>query len=318
MADWGNIYAFNSDDDLSSRVRRLERGRQYLRAGNLVSPSGDFQSMPVGLIDPNLKIDIVTGINPKGSIPPAGIVGNFGFTATTSSITIYWDGTNGSTKLKIIRTDQTAVQIPTNNMTISGLSANTTYSFLPFWSVFNNCGIGFVKGDSGTPQFAFSAAAKNVQSSVQQSLQGREALTAGFVSYATTASGTSGGSGTGGGYGGAGDGMCVMVNTHIKPMGENQTYITRHAQQTDWVNLAIDGFGNLSCTPNHPLYTPEKQQRADQFKAGDWILTACGEMKLDEVRTFYRDCTKMQVEMPVGHLFYANGFLSHNAKLNIE
>jgi len=37
-------------------------------------------------------------------------------------------------------------------------------------------------------------------------------------------------------------------------------------------------------------------------------------MKLAEIRQFYKDCTKVQVELEAGHMFYANGFLSHNFK----
>lgn len=318
MDDWGDIYAFDSQSDVDSRVRRLERGRQYLRSGANVSPSGKIQGIPVGLVDATNRIALVTGVTVKGSIPPAGVVGNFGFTGTATTITIYWDGTNGSATLKIIRADNTAVSIPGSNMTVSGLTASTTYGFLPFWNTFNNCGIGFVKGDSGTPQFAFTAAAQNVQSSTQQSLIGREPLSGGFVTYATPASGSSSGTGNPGGYGGR-PGTCVMLGTDIRPFADGQEYVTVHHKQTDWINLAVEGYPRtLSCTPNHPLYHADKGKiSADQFKVGDWIITECGELKLSEVRMFYRDCTKMQVKMPRGHLFFANGFLSHNQKLNL-
>jgi hypothetical protein len=318
MADWGNIYRFDTSDDLTGRVRRLERGKQYLRAGNLVVPSGDFSGLPQDILDANNKIAIVTAINPKGSVPPAGVVGTFGFSATTTSITIYWDGTNGSVKLKIIRADETVVNIPSNNMTISGLIANTSYGFLPFWSAFNNCGVGFIKGDAGTPQFAFTTAARNVQASMQQSLLGREPLSGGFTTFSTPAAGTSGGTGGTGGYGG-GPGTCVMLNTDIKPFGEGQEYSTFHHRQTDWINLAVEDYPRtLNCTPNHPLFHDDKGKiRADELKAGDWIMMERGVGKIAEVRQFYKDCTKVEVKMPRGHLFYANGFLSHNNKLNL-
>jgi hypothetical protein len=313
--DWGDVYSFAPADDVGSRVTRLERGRQYFRAGQLVSPSGKLQSIPEGIIDSSNRIAIVSGVSLKGSVPPSGIVGNFGFTATATSITIYWDGTNGSNKLKIIRADGTAVQIPTNSMTVTGLSPSTTYGFLTFWSVFNNCGIGFVKGDSGTPQFAFTAAAQTVAAGTQQSLAGREALTGGFITFATPASGSSSGTGTGSRPGNPG--MCVMLNTDIKPFSAGQEYITIHERQTDWINLAIENYPRtLNCTPNHPLYHADKgKMPADEFKVGDWMITEHGEKKLAEHRMFYKDCTKMQVKMPTGHLYFANGFLSHNTKL---
>src|SRR5690242_20272221 len=144
MSDWLGGYNFDSSSDLTTRVRRLERGEQYLRAGNLVTPSGSYAGVPTTLLDGN-RIDLTSGdLVTKGSIPPAGVVGNFGFTATTTSITAYWDGTNGSNKLRLIRADGSAVQIPTGSLTISGLSSNTLYGVLPYWSPFNNCGIGWI------------------------------------------------------------------------------------------------------------------------------------------------------------------------------
>lgn len=107
-----------------------------------------------------------------------------------------------------------------------------------------------------------------------------------------------------------------MLNTDIKPLHKDQSYSTNHYRQTDWINLAVSDYPRtLNCTPNHPLYHADKGKiRADEFKVGDWIITEHGERKLAEVRLFYKDCTKMEVMMPDGHLFFANGFLSHNVK----
>jgi hypothetical protein len=318
MANWADVNNWDSAGDLTTRVRRLERGEQYLRAGQLVTPSGAYAGVPTSLLDGN-RIDLTsTDLSTKGSIPPFGVVGNFGFSSTTTSITIYWDGTNSSVKLHIVRADGSAISIPGSSLTVSGLTATTTYAFLPFWSVFNNCGIGFVKGDSGSPQFAFSAAAKTVQASIQQSYQGREPLSPGFITFATQTTGT--GSGTGGSGGtGSGPGTCIMLGSDIEPMGDGG-YVTRHYKQTDWLNVAVDDYPrSLNCTPNHPLYHPESgKRRADQFTAGDWIITEQGERRVKQVKPFRRLCTKVEVQMPSGHLYFANGFLSHNVKYREE
>lgn len=315
MGDWAGVYQFDSSSDLTVRVTRLERGEQYFRAGKLVTPSGKFAGIPHSLLDANNKIALVSAVTIRGSIPPSGVLGAFSFTATTTSITIYWDGTNGSTKLKIIRPDKSVVQIPGSNLTISGLTANTTYGFLPFWSPFVNCGVGFVVGDSGSPQFAFSPSAQTVQNGLQQFQVGREALSKGFVTWPTPNAGSSGpGSGGGGGLGSGG--TCVMLNTKIEPFAEGQEFSTFHHRQTDWISIAAEEWPTvLNCTPNHPLYHSEKGKiRADEFKVGDLIITKRGERRVVEVRPFYRNCTKMEVKMPTGHLYFANGFLSHNVK----
>lgn len=320
MADWSGVYTFDSGQDLTTRVTRLERGEQYFRAGKLVTPSGKFAGIPVGLLDSSNKISIVTGVTAIGSIPPAGVTGKFAFTATSTSITIYWDGTNTSVLLSVLRADKTAEQIPGNNLTISGLTPSTTYGFLPFWSPFVNCGVGFVVGDSGTPQFAFSPSAQTIANGMQQLQTGREALTNGFITWPTPASGSSGpGGGTVSGSGGAGGPGCVMLNTKIKPLADSQEYSTFHMRQTDWLNFVVENTVDcptmLNCTPDHPLYHADKGKiRADEFQEGDWIITDHGEQKLSRVAPFYRDCTKVKVEMPSGHLFFANGFLSHNFK----
>lgn len=314
MDNWAGVYSFASPDDISTRLRRLERGEQYLRAGSLVTPSGAFAGVPVSLLDGN-RIDLTsTDLSTKGSIPPFGVVGTFGYSATATSITIYWDGTNSSVKLRIIRADGSVVQIPTNSLTVSGLTAATSYGFLPFWSVFNNCGIGFVKGDSGTPQFGFTLAARTVVASVQQAYQGREPLTPGFITFSTPASGTTTGTGGSGGTG-SGAGTCIMLGTDIETMGGGE-YHTQHHPQNEWIHLAADGYPrSLNCTPNHPLYHAEKGKiQARKFSVGDWIITEQGERKVTQVKPFVRVCTKVEVKMPSGHLFFANGFMSHNMK----
>lgn len=312
MADWGTVYTFDSNQDLTTRVTRLERGRQYFRAGSIVIPSGNYAAVPTTLIDANNKIALVSGISPAGNIAPFGRVGNFAFTATSTSITMYWDGTNGSDKLSLIRADNSAVQITPSNITVTGLTPSTSYGFLPFWSTFNDCGIGFVVGDSGTPAFAFSTAAQTVQNLTLQSLQGREALSSTYITFSTPASGSSSGGGGGGIH-------CVMLGTHISPLGEGKNYSTTHYRHTDWINLASEDYPRtLNCTPEHPVYHADKGKiTAEKLKVGDWLITDNGEVKLSEVRMFYRDCTKMEVSMPCGHLFYANGFMSHNVKLQL-
>lgn len=312
---WSGVYTFDPTDNVQTRVRRLERGTQYLRGGVLVDPSGKYARIPVALLSGN-KVSLTSKhLDTKGSIPPFGVVGNFGSSTTSTSITLYWDGTNSSVKFKIMRTDGSAVNIPGSSLTITGLTPSTSYGFLPFWSSHNNCGIGFIKGDAGSPQFAFTAAARTVQSSIKQIYQGNEALTNGYVLISTPASGTGGGIGAGGGGGGGTGGSCIMVGTHVETMGGGE-YVSQLFPQTDWFNVAVEDYPRtLNCTPNHPLYHPERgQMRADAFKVGDWIVTEKGERKLIEVRPFFRVCTKVKVHMDSGHLFFANGFLSHNFK----
>lgn len=306
--DTASIYNFDSSDDVNVRLRRVERGRQTLRSGAIVAPSSNLRLVNGDLLTGD-KLNLASaGLVTSGSIPATGFSGKFGFTATTSAITVYFDGTNGSVAFTRLGADGTVKPIATGSMTISGLAANTPYGFLPFYSAYNACGIGWVLGDSGAPQFAFTAAAQTTIKSVQQALIGREPMTTGFITYSTTAAGGS----SGGGGGGV---ECVMLGTDIEPIGEHEVS-TVHHPCSEWIHLqARDYPRSLNCTPDHPLYHAVRGKiRADEFKVGDPIITDCGELLLLEAHPLTRVCTKVEVKMPTGHLFWANGYMSHNLK----
>src|SRR5579859_1511691 len=57
----------------------------------------------------------------------------FTFTATTTSITMYWDGTNNSSLLRIYRDDNSVDGPFSANQLVTGLTANTTYFFYPYF-----------------------------------------------------------------------------------------------------------------------------------------------------------------------------------------
>jgi hypothetical protein len=311
MTDWGNIYAVDNGADYESRIRRLERGRQTFRRGTLVTPSSDYAATPSDLLTSDGRIDLSgdAGLEVRGPIAPFGVQGSFGFAGTDTTITIYWDGTHMSDLLCLIRANGEVVHIPSGSKTITGLSASTTYAFLPYWSVFNECGIGFIVGDVGIPKFAFTAAAMDVFAASKQSLMGREQLSPGFITYTTAGGG--GTIGPGGAVGGGG--RCVMLGTDIEALGGYEC-ATKHYPNNDWIRIKAGGR-ILNCTPDHPLYHADKGKiRADQFALGDWVITDNGEREIVELEPFIRVCTKVEVVMESGHLFWANGFLSHNLK----
>lgn len=66
------------------------------------------------------------GVLMKGAVPPARVSG-FSYTATTTSITWVWKG------LTIYRADGTKISIPDGSQAVTGLSANETYQFYPFY-----------------------------------------------------------------------------------------------------------------------------------------------------------------------------------------
>ena len=304
-----------------SRLQRLETGAQRLQRGVIRPTSGNYVRMPKDILHtkPNSTqlLDLSkTQIKKIGGVSVSGNTAGFAYTATTSSITWYWDGTNGSRVLVITRADGSKFTVPTSGsgLTVSGLSSNTTYYFLPFWSVNNTCNIGWVPGTHGSPQIAFVVAdttdpVNNPTYCMQQTLQGREALTNAYMTAATTAAG-SGGGGAGGG-GGSGSG-CVRSGTVVKPLGEID-FQCDVLPETDWIYLETEEGKELFCTCDHPLYhAVNGKVEADTLVVGDLVITDEGEQKLVTVEPYTKKCSKYRVRMATGHLFFANGFLSHN------
>jgi hypothetical protein len=63
----------------------------------------------------------------------ASLTTSFTFTTTSTTISIFWDGTNNSLPLKIFRDDGTVAGPFPGNQTITGLSPSTTYYFAVFF-----------------------------------------------------------------------------------------------------------------------------------------------------------------------------------------
>jgi hypothetical protein len=277
--------------------------------------TGQYARIPADTLKTGAKIDLsLSTIRKVGSVPPAGNVSGFAYVGGANSITWYWDGTNGSTVIALKRSDGSAQVIPTagSGLVVSGLAGATTYYFLPFWSPNQSCNVGWVTGTVGSPQIAFIASdTTSVQNGnfylLEQALQDREPLTGGFMS-ATTGS-------SGGGGGGGGGGHCVMSGTEIVPLGGIEYTLKVHGER-EWVRLESEDGKVLCCTRNHPLYTENRGRTvADLLLPGDMLIMESGVRGLKSVDWFTKNCSKHSVHMPNGHLFYANGYLSHNQKV---
>jgi hypothetical protein len=259
-----------------------------------------------------------TGVRKVGGVSVSGNTSGFAYTSTTTTITWYWDGTNGSLVPVITRADGSRFTVPTSGspLTISGLTANTTYYFLPFWNVNNLCNIGWVEATQGSPQIGFllSDTTDPVNSPtylMEQTLQQNEPLSSGFMSAATTTSGSGGGGAGGGGRPGTG---CVMSGTDIVPVGDHE-YSLEVIPEAEWIHIRIEDGRDLYCTYDHPLYhAVGGKMKAEGLEKGDLLITDSGEQRAVLVDFHKRKCSKYKVHMKQGHLYFANGILSHNSK----
>lgn len=138
----------------------------------------------------------------------ASLTTGFTYTATTTSVTMYWDGTNGSQLLRIYRDDNTVDGPFSGNQLITGLTAGTTYFFYPYFDETMRT-VQFVTSSGvavGSPAIAYTAT--NILAAQQQVLRGRIPLAGNLAvaGIATPASGTTpatklgGGGGSVGGY----------------------------------------------------------------------------------------------------------------------
>ena len=306
------------------RVQRLEKGSQRMQRGQFRPTSGTYARLPSSLLtsigDPVQVISISNpGVRLQGGASVTGNTQGFAYTATATSITWYWDGTNNSRVPVIQRGDGTRFTVPTSGsgLTVSGLIASTTYYFLPFWNVNSQCNIGWVEGTQGSPQIAFLASDTTDPVNgpfylMEQTAQSNEPLSTAYMTAVTPASGST--SGTGAGGGGSGIHGCVMAGTDIQAVGDLPYSIEVHSEN-EWIHLRIADGRDLYCTYNHPLYhTLRGRTPADALCEGDYVITDKGEQELVTVEFKRRVCSKHKVIMSKGHLFWANGLLSHNVK----
>jgi len=318
--------------NLSARLARLERNAPYqLRGGGLAATRFSMIDS-TGVIDGKLNLAVSAGIDFKGILSPNVVDGQFTVACPSdSSATIFWDGTNLSRIIMIRRPDSqgiglggTSTTIPGNSITITGLTPVVKYQTLPYWVPFNSCGVGFAPGTVGTPQIAFASTDSDsvfAQGKSLQSLAGREPL--GNISWTQPTAGGTSGPATPTTPPPRQPGTCVMIGSHLKPMGNEPIDTVLHPW-TDWVRIETEPGGiftnGLNCTPNHPLYDSERGKVDADFFIGKhrWIITDHGEELVTNTTRFIKTCTKVEARMKRGHLFFANGFMSHNVKNNLD
>jgi hypothetical protein len=137
------------------------------------------------------------------------------------------------------------------------------------------------------------------------------ALAASGIKF-TTITVAQGGAGTTTGV--SGTGGCPIVGTKIVPIG--YACMTHRKKNSLWTEVELADGRTLTATPDHPVYTPDRGKiRLCEVEIGNELVTDVGLIKVIRAEPRTIDSEMEIISMTKGHLYYANGILSHNIKL---
>lgn len=168
--------------------------------GQQVPTAQGIQALSPGVVDPT-----TAGLKSAGS-RTSSLTTNFGASApSTTTIKLFWDGTNNSTVLRIYRDDGTVAGPFPGSQLVLSLTANTTYFFYPYFDEAQQI-VKFVQVPPavGNPPIAYTT--PSIAVAQQQILRGRVPLASNLAvtGFATPAAGSTPAASQGGGGGSAG------------------------------------------------------------------------------------------------------------------
>jgi hypothetical protein len=191
---------------------------------------------------------------------------------------------------------------------ITAAPYNTSLFFYPYYDTKlglvrcyggANSGSGMVVGSASTPE--------NVRGMY---LDQNIALAASGLTFTTiTASQGASGSTTGGG----GFGGCPIDGTIIMPLGCHA--LAQKTPNSNWIEIELKDGRILTATPDHPVYTDNGKTPLKRLSIGQEVITDQGMVEVVRKEEKVFDAEMLVVSMLEGHLYHANGILSHNIKL---
>lgn len=166
-----------------NRIGNIEQvTKPTVMKGNPLPSLVPFSVVPVLTVNPNVTQFLLNSapIAVRGSFAPTITEAGFTFIATTDSVTIYYDGTNGSTRIKQSRLDGFNETLPAGQRTVTGLTPSDvgaatgpSYDLIAYYSP-GSCNISWVEGTAGTPAFCFPAGSETVDDVTSAQIRGRE------------------------------------------------------------------------------------------------------------------------------------------------
>jgi hypothetical protein len=130
----------------------------------------------------NIAIDV------RGSFAPTITDAGFTYIADTTSVTVYYDGTNGSKRVKQRRRSGYDETLPPGFITITGLTPSAVgaadgpiYDLIPFF-IPGSCAVSWVQGVTGEPAFCWPTGTAAPDDINKASIRGREPIAQAVIS----------------------------------------------------------------------------------------------------------------------------------------
>lgn len=135
----------------------------------------------------------------------------------------------------------------------------------------------------------------------------------GTTSSGGAATGGDAGAGSAGSASQGGGFSCPIEGTEIVVLG-GSSMSAPLVDEMEWVIVETQNGKKLSASLSHLLYTRRGLVRLFTVTTEDHLVTDEGESRVSQVRRETRPGRKMHIHIPDGHLYWANGVLSHNNK----
>lgn len=279
---------------------------------------------------------VVSAISGGNAVTGVVVQGNFGAATTTTTITLYYDGTNSSNQFTLRLPGGATKSVPTGSTAITGLIANNTYKFYGYYDVLTDA-VAFVTGGSGSPAIAFATTAVGGQVAATVSAlatassatndPGRIGLASTSVSISTPAAGTGGGTG-----GGSGDPSCLAPWMELEtkdgvilaedlevgdslwtPEGWSEVVKIKKPQQDMLVKVRVATGAVIECSPTHPISLAKGGWRyAAELVKGDYLITEEGASEIMDWQVVPMKYVSIHPSLEPHHSFFCNGILTHN------
>lgn len=157
--------------------------------GEVLPTTSDYRVGPSGLFTPNdNQVNLAsTAISLAGSFAPTVTDAGFTYVPGTDRVTVFYDGTNNSKRIKQRRADGYAETLPGGSLTIQGLTPSAagaaqgpTYGLLCYYTP-GSCQLSWIVGNAGSPQFAFAGGIVTADALAAQRSRGREMISDGAM-----------------------------------------------------------------------------------------------------------------------------------------